>query len=98
MELLNQYGSKWVDIAALRQRFGFEPDVAGGQDIGHIYVPPLGGISVIDPEHVAEGRAQELAAYDYKPWLVPQQGCSLVRLLVVAAILLLVYLAVRGAK
>jgi hypothetical protein len=53
-DLLKKYGGKVVDL--------------GGDDIGTGWVPPLGGVSPIDPEYVAEpGYAETLKRAGYRP-------------------------------
>lgn len=64
-DLLDQFGTSWIDIRRLR----------GGQTatdkplvIGRNYVPPLGGLSVIDEDRVAGPEHRHaLEAAGYRP-------------------------------
>jgi len=84
-DLLEKYGTHWVDLRKLRG--GKSKDTLA---IGRNYVPPLGGVSVIDEEFVAGPEHRlSLQAAGYKPWLVSQpEGWS------VWSVVLLVLLAV----
>ena len=66
-DLLEKYGTRWIDLRKLRN--GATQALA----IGRNYVPPLGGISVIEEEHVAKPQHRlRLEAAGYKPWAVTQ--------------------------
>lgn len=53
-KLMEQYGRQVIDL--------------GGPDIGSGWVPPLGGVSPIDPDYVAEpGYAERLRKAGYRP-------------------------------
>jgi hypothetical protein len=71
--LLKLYGSKAVNVTDVIQHFYPDAGVAkpaNPQDlkIGTEYVPPLGGISIIDPNHVANaGYANRLRQAGYRP-------------------------------
>lgn len=71
--LLKLYGSKAVNVTDVIQHFypdAGAPKPSNPQDlqIGKEYVPPLGGISIIDPDHVVEpGYANRLRQAGYRP-------------------------------
>lgn len=59
-ELLKKYGRKVIHM--------------GGPDIGTGWVPPLGGVSPIDPDYVAElGYAEQLQEAGYRPQAVTRK-------------------------
>jgi hypothetical protein len=60
---------------SLLQRFGKQPIILddtptdpSNLKIGSEYVPPLGGVSVIDNRFVAKNHAAKLAKRNYKPY------------------------------
>ena len=69
-DLLEKYGTRWVDLRKLRDGKLRDSKLV----IGRNYVPPLGGVSVIDEEFVAGPEHRlSLEAAGFKPWLVSQQ-------------------------
>lgn len=64
-DLLDQFGTSWVDIRRLR---GGQTATDGPLVIGRNYVPPLGGLSVIDEDRVAgPEHRHKLEAAGYRP-------------------------------
>lgn len=67
-QLLDKYGTKWIDIRRLRNGPGLP---ARQPVIGRNYVPPLGGVSIIDQARVAPpSHRRSLEAAGYQPWRV----------------------------
>lgn len=64
--LLQRYGRSPIDVAELRGR---QPADPSDMRIGSEYVPPLGGVSVIQQDRVAKDHAAQLAKRGYKPWV-----------------------------
>ena len=67
-QLLKEFGSKSIDIDAMRRHFHTLPTP------GIDYVPPLRAVSIIEPERVLTHHAEALAAADYQPWDVSSEG------------------------
>jgi len=91
-QVLSKYGSKVIVL-----------DAKGG-DIGKGWVPPLGGLSPINPEYVVHpGYAEELAKAGYRPQGLQQQiipvkfWTSLGNLLLLALLLSMVGVVVNEA-
>jgi len=78
--LLKLYGSKAVNVTDVMQHFypdtpAPKPADAHNLKIGTEYIPPLGGISIIDPAHVANaGHANRLRQAGYRPQSSPDNG------------------------
>jgi hypothetical protein len=61
-------GVKTGMAADLLKKYGRKVIHLGGPDIGKGWVPPLGGVSPIDPDYVAEpGYAEKLQKAGYRP-------------------------------
>jgi hypothetical protein len=84
MELLERYGTKWIDIRRLRNGSAQLPRQPV---IGRDYVPPLGGVSVIDRDRVAPpSHRRSLEAAGYQPWKVEPQPQGAIAWMAAAAL------------
>lgn len=75
-DLLDDFGTAWIDIRELRG--GEQPPTDGPLQIGRNYAPPMGALSVIDEDRVAPpSHRHKLEAAGYNPSRVASPPASM---------------------